>query len=148
MDSSVTLVIGFIVTRHDAYICLLIKYIILKLIWKVIKNEKLLPCFSIQPLSKTWYWLGVCHGWCHLQGFARASSKREIQNESSGPDLDLNPVPSAYETDVEKCFVVYYILLTLFSQQTSVLVELQSDANVLSLQYKTKYFSIPTTWCM
>ena len=24
--------------------------------------------FSIEPLSKTGYWLGVCHGWFHLQG--------------------------------------------------------------------------------
>ena len=24
--------------------------------------------FSIEPLSKTGYWLGVCHGWLHLQG--------------------------------------------------------------------------------
>ena len=24
--------------------------------------------FSIEPLSTTGYWLGVCHGWFHLQG--------------------------------------------------------------------------------
>ena len=24
--------------------------------------------FSIEPLSKTGYWLGECHGWFHLQG--------------------------------------------------------------------------------
>ena len=42
--------------------------------------------------------------------------------------------------DMEKCFVVYYILLTLYSKQTSILVKLQNDTNVISLQYRTKYF--------
>ena len=27
--------------------------------------------FSIEPLSKTGYWQGVCHGWFHLQGLTR-----------------------------------------------------------------------------
>ena len=28
--------------------------------------------FSIEPLSKTEYWLGVCHGWLNLHGLLRA----------------------------------------------------------------------------
>ena len=39
----------------------------LKLTWTVIYNCKRQPYFSIEPLSKTGYWLGVCHGWFHLQ---------------------------------------------------------------------------------
>ena len=40
----------------------------LKLTRTVIYKCKRQPYFSIEPLSKTGYWLGVCHGWFHLQG--------------------------------------------------------------------------------
>ena len=33
-----------------------------------IQLQKAAIFFSIEPLSKTGYWLGVCHGWFHLQG--------------------------------------------------------------------------------
>ena len=58
------------------------------------------------------------------------------------------PVLFAYTKvfDIEMCFVVYYILLTLYSQQTSILVKLQNDTNVIPLQYRTKYLSMSTTW--
>ena len=50
---------GFNYTRHCG----------LKLTWTVIYYCKWQPYFfSIEPLSKTGYWLGVCHGWFHLQG--------------------------------------------------------------------------------
>ena len=29
--------------------------------------------FSIEPLSKTGYWVGVCHGGFHLHGLPRAA---------------------------------------------------------------------------
>ena len=44
----------------------------LKLTWTVIyycKRQHYI--FYIEPLSKTGYWLGVCHGWFHLQGLTR-----------------------------------------------------------------------------
>ena len=41
---------------------------------------------------------------------------------------------------VEKCFFVYYILLTRYSQQTPIFVKLQNDTNVIWLQYGIKYF--------
>ena len=37
---------------------------------------------SSEPLSKTGYWLSVCHGWFHLHGLTRdaRSANRELQN--------------------------------------------------------------------
>ena len=40
----------------------------LKLTWTIIYCCKWQPYFSIEPLSKTGYWLIVSHGWFHLQG--------------------------------------------------------------------------------
>ena len=58
----------------------------LKLTWKVINHWKQ-PYFSCEPISKTGYWLGVCHGWFHLHGLTRAtrSESRELQNEKFLP---------------------------------------------------------------
>ena len=42
-----------------------------KLTWTVIYYCKRQPYFSIEPISKTGYWLGVFHGWFHLQGLPR-----------------------------------------------------------------------------
>ena len=51
------------------YLLHLTREVTLKLTWTVIYNCKRQPYFfSIEPLSKTRYWLGVCHGWFHLQG--------------------------------------------------------------------------------
>ena len=44
----------------------------LKLTWTITYYCKRQPYFfSIEPLSKTRYWLGVCHDWFHLQGLTR-----------------------------------------------------------------------------
>ena len=37
-----------------------------------IKSYIRLPYFSIKAISKTGYWLGVCHGSFHWQGLPRA----------------------------------------------------------------------------
>ena len=56
--------------------------------------------FSIEPLSKTGYWLGVCHGWFHLQGANWRCKERELSENNkikkSCPQWDLNPGPPAY----------------------------------------------------
>ena len=50
------------------------------------------------------------------------------------------PIPCVL-LDVDKCLGVYCSLITLlYSQQTSILAKLQHDTNVISLQYRTKYF--------
>ena len=47
--------------------------------------------FSCEPISKTGYYLGVCHGWFHLHGQTRAarSKNRELQNEKILPIAGL-----------------------------------------------------------
>ena len=49
--------------------------------------------------------------------------------------IDMNHV-----VDVVKCFVVYYILLTLYSQQTSIkLVTQQNETNIIWQTYTTNH---------
>ena len=43
-----------------------------KLTWTGIYYCRRQPYFFIEPISKTGHWLGVCHGWFHLQGLPRA----------------------------------------------------------------------------
>ena len=61
-------------SRVTTNTCLLFIQMSLKLTWKVIYYCRRQPYFSIELLSKTWYWLGVlvCLGWFHLQGLSRA----------------------------------------------------------------------------
>ena len=68
----------------------------LKLTWTVICRYycRRQPYFSIEPLhvSKTGYWLGICHGWYHLHGLPRAAKewKRKLQNEKVLPTAHMN----------------------------------------------------------
>ena len=61
----------------------------LKLTWTVIYHWKLEPFFVSQSLSKTGFWLGVCHGWFHLHGLTRPvrSANRDLQNEKFLPTV-------------------------------------------------------------
>ena len=48
-------------------------------------------------LSKTGYWLDVCHGWFHLYWLIRAvchGKKRELQNEKLLPTAGFEPTTS------------------------------------------------------
>ena len=76
----------------------------LKLTWTVIYHWKRKPHFSSEHLSKTGYWLGVCHGWFHLHWIIRhvMSANRESQNENSWSVWDSNPGPSV-RSEVAKC---------------------------------------------
>ena len=76
----------------------------LKLTWTVIYHWKRKPHFSSEHLSKTGYWLGVCHGWFHLHWIIRhvMSANRESQNENSWSVWDSNPGPSV-RSEVAMC---------------------------------------------
>ena len=39
--------------------------------------------FSIEPLSKTWYWLDVCHGWFYLHGLRSENYKMKNPSNSN-----------------------------------------------------------------
>ena len=58
---------------------------------------------SSEPFSETGYWLGVCHGWFHLQGLTRAVRNtfgaRITEWKNSCPLWDSNPWPSAYNAN-------------------------------------------------
>ena len=67
----------------------------LKLKWTVILyktgDDNLIFC--IEPLSLTWYLLGVFHGWFHLHGLTRAANiaNWQLKNEkNSCPQRDSN----------------------------------------------------------
>ena len=52
--------------------------------------------FSIELLSETGYWLGVCHIWFHLHGLpqaARSGSENYKMKKFSCPQRDLNSRP-------------------------------------------------------
>ena len=40
---------------------------------RFVQRETAAIFFSIEPWSKTGYWLGVCHGWFHFHGLARVA---------------------------------------------------------------------------
>ena len=64
-------------------------------VWWMIctKLDGLKPYFSSEPFYKTGYWLGVCHGWFHLQGLTWPVQKanRELQNEKFMPTVWFEP---------------------------------------------------------
>ena len=51
--------------------------------------------FSREPLSKTGYWLGVCHGWFHLHWHPRSirSESENYKMKNSCPQRDSNSRP-------------------------------------------------------
>ena len=76
--------------------------------------------------------------------------KRLVQNQaqdlSSSPQL-LDRTDDVHDAtffvDIEKCFVVYYILQTLYTQQAPILGKLQNNINItnaISVQYKKTPF--------
>ena len=67
-----------------------------KLTWTVIYHSDGSHIFSNEPLYKTVYWLGVCHGWFHLHDLplaARSGSEIYKMKNSSWPQRDLNVRP-------------------------------------------------------
>ena len=60
--------------------------------------------FKLAPLSKTGYWLGVCHGWFHLHGLTRParSANRKLQNEKFLPIVGFEPATFRIRSEVAK----------------------------------------------
>ena len=68
----------------------------LMLTWKVLYYWRRYQYSFIETLSKTGYWLRVCHGWFHLQRLPRpvrnASRAIITQNDKSKPTVGFEPV--------------------------------------------------------
>ena len=70
--------------------------------------------FSSKALSKTGYWLGVCHGWFHLRGISWPvrSANRELKNDKFLPTVGFEP-PDLPQSEVAKrCTIRWYIYRT------------------------------------
>ena len=57
--------------------------------------------FSIEPISETGYWLGVCHGYfiCKSCMYLELIEARELQNEKLLPNVGFKSGPFAYEVN-------------------------------------------------
>ena len=71
--------------------------------------------YSIEPLSVTGYWLGVCHGWFHFHGLTRTgqSAKREFLMNNSCSRRDSNSRLLDYEALYLFHYRPYYLYLLL-----------------------------------